>query len=74
MILIILGVLLIGLAIGLKLWLGKRLFERMSSGGVQQFESYGALWKSRIMEFGVKIVLLLLLLSGVAVLVQGLMK
>jgi hypothetical protein len=66
-----LGIILICGAIGLYLWLEKRKFSRMSSGGVQQFESYLSLWKSRFLELAAKLLSATLFCIGVAVTVKA---
>jgi len=67
---IFLGVFLVCLAIGLFMWLEKRRFFRTSSGGVQQFESYGSLWKARIIEGGIKAISIIMFTSGVFVILK----
>lgn len=58
------GLILIGSGYFLHFWLEKRKFERMSSGGVQQYENYGALWKNRIIEGGVKLLGFFVMIFG----------
>jgi len=66
-----LGVVLIGLAIAGYFWLERRKFLRMSSGGVEQHENYGSLWKSRIIEFGAKILIAIVFILGVTSIVSS---
>ncbi|MCU7799622.1 MAG: hypothetical protein KZQ70_05630 [gamma proteobacterium symbiont of Lucinoma myriamae] len=65
------GILLICIAIGLNLWLEKRRFLRTRAGGVQEFESYGSLWKARFIEVGTRIFLIILFIIGVVTLIKG---
>ncbi len=66
-----LGIILIGLAIAGYFWLEKRKFLRISAGGVEQYDSYGALWKSRIVEAGAKLLIAILFILGVISLVNS---
>ena len=65
-----LGVILIGLVIAGYFWLEKCKFTRTSAGGVEPFQSYGALWKSRIIEADTKLLIAILFILGVISLVN----
>ena len=58
-------------ALALRFWLERRVFMRMSAGGVQQFESYGAVWKARLIEGPARLFMVLLALVGVIASVLG---
>ncbi len=64
MLFIISGLILLAVSFVAYMWQEKRVFERTSDGGIQQFESYSSLWKARFVEFGVKIIFYICLLSG----------
>ncbi len=67
----VLGIVLIAASLGVFIWLEKRKFYRTSGGGVQQFESYSALWKSRFVEFLAKAVSLAVFTLGVVCLFKA---
>lgn len=64
MLFMILGFILLAIAFTAYMWQEKRVFQRTSDGGVQQFDSYSSLWKSRFLELGVKVIFIICLLSG----------
>jgi len=61
---VIVGVLLIIISAVCWLWLEKRKVSRTSSGGVEEFKSYGSLWKSRIIELVIRIIMYIFLAIG----------
>ena len=65
------GLVLIGFGYFLNFWLEKRKFERMSSGGVQQYKDYSALWKSRIIEGGVNFLGFFIMIFGLGFTAYG---
>ncbi len=65
------GLILIGFGYFLHFWLEKRRFNRMSSGGVQQYEDYRALWKSRITEGVVKVLGFFVMVFGLGLTAYG---
>jgi len=67
-----LGLVLFGTAYALGLWLGKRKFVRMSSGGVEQFKSYGAMLWARFLEVVARVIASILAIIGAFLLLDGL--
>jgi hypothetical protein len=57
--------------IALRIWIERRVFMRMSSGGVEQFETYGGLWKARLIEGSAKFLIALLALIAAILIVLG---
>ena len=66
------GGIMIVIAVALHFWRERREFYRTGSGGVQEYEGYGSLWKSRIIEFIVGMVALGSLLTGLLFIAAGL--
>jgi len=67
----LLGVFLVVVAIVIYMWLENRVMDRMSHGGVEMFNSYGDLWKARLLEIPARIIMLLSGFSGIVLVVKN---
>jgi hypothetical protein len=71
MITLVVGIVFLIPVLVLRFWIERRVFLRMSSGGVQQFETYGAMWKARLIEGAAQLAMVVLALIGVGLGVLG---
>ena len=53
------------------MWLENRAMDRMSHGGVEIFNSYGDLWKVRLLEISARIIIFLLGFGGIVILLKN---